>query len=509
MVDALVLLLASERHHRISFPLPPYDFKRIPSSHLVILTVFDFQSVSMASLPYGKQKTYQNIRLTLEPSFPEEALTKLRKVWLSHQNNFHQTQIPIDKQNKLLTCHYFQTSKATFSKDVCNLKLLESKLNFTLAVSSSNGFYAKHIMVSPKNVKSTKNNGLQWLSHGLQIKSYGFLVVMDKSQIKFRDNPLAPFDIPTWILTYVSVCSVAFMFLIHQENGTENLLRTWIAYKFCILLLLIDQPSPIRPTGSGRLKPFIQLLLWAVWALACLLISQIYRGDIFSNLATKQEPHVPETFDGVMDAFPGIPIVTLEICRKGKAIFMPCVLTMLSGNMKGYSKPGTMPRKYKVLMKSLRWIPFEEKEKWGKMKHLLTERKPVSGITWNKSRTLLELHAQTRFVLVEPFQELQVFSQIMANTQYWASKIARVPLFDRWNLWMIRGKYFQLVLGTYLKQLHEAGFGTRLEGQERQFKLRQGLKIALEIIKNETSGLETTLGQYGNCQDGCSKKKNV
>lgn len=511
LVDVLLLLSASDRRHQVSFPLPPDDFKRIPNSHLVILTVFDFRSVSIISLPCGEQKTFHNFRLTLEPSFQEEALTKLRKLWLSHQNNFHRAKFWINKPRKSNKCGYFETANASFSKDVCNLKLLQSKLNFTLYLTGNNGsFFAKRIMLGPHNLQENRNKGNQWLPHGLQIKSYGFMVVMDKSQIRCLGNPLSPFDIPTWILTYVSVWSVAFLIFISQENGTDGMLSTCFAYKIYILLLLVDQPSRIRPTGSGSWKQFMQILLWSTWALTCLVISQIYRGDIFSNLTSMHEPKLPDSLDGVLEYFPGVQIGTLEFCTGIGRKPVSCAMLTLSENMKAYSKPETMPRNYMALKESMRWIPFREDRKWAKIQLSLVERKSVKARSWNKTWGRMGLYKLPAFVLMEPVHELRVFSQSLENTQHWASKVRSFQSLDRRNLWIIQGRYFHLVLGTYLKRLHEAGYGTRLEGQERQFKLRLGLRNALKIGNDETSGLGTTnLGKYGNCQDGCSKERNV
>lgn len=517
--DFLFLLSASLPQKEFnSFTLPPNDTRTVLNGNIVIINVINFQQAFMFSIPRGKQSLS-----LITGSTPVEALISLKHTWLALQSNFNQAIIPIKTKHSKAKCHYFRAGRESFSRDACSLQLLEQKLNFTLD-TGRNWSVARQTVIEGTNIIGAKRNGSFWLPHGMRVKAFGFILVFDKSRIKFKENALIPFDKMVWFLLVLSNFGVASVFFLcyhyFRHKNRTKLLQKILRLKFLLMQLLLDQSanykeSKRRKWNNFQFSGYILMLLWAVWAFGCFIISQTYRADIFSILATTKDPSVPETFPDLLKSDRNVLLTTLEKCSKNRTD-LSCVKYISSDVLESYNS--NVPAQFKILKDSVHWIKLFDSYKWAEVVYSLKEKKSLPAkLPGSKRDEMLELHRPPKFALLDMKQELQVFAQSLKyfESKYWPSKLLPIPALDRKTLWVIKGRRYHLIFGTYLGRVHEAGFSTRFESQEQVYKLVYKLrKSFLKLMRSQGQSVEEAekseiSWKFLSCVEGCAKARQL
>lgn len=210
---------------------------------------------------------------------------------------------------------------STFHKSACTMILLRAMKNFTMLVgnvSETNNLQSEvkaNQYIVKENVNFWKLYGRMGSVFGVEIVHYAFTTFINKNHLRNRHSEIkqnlifAP--MPWWTWSSLGALGFATSFLLFLEF--DKLKGRWSSEGPTLntFYLLIDQPIP-GISWNGQL---VKLGLMTVWCAFCLVISNAYRGFIFSCLTNPIKAVVPETLSELMES--GIEMWTTDFCTNG------------------------------------------------------------------------------------------------------------------------------------------------------------------------------------------------
>ncbi|CAG7717273.1 unnamed protein product [Allacma fusca] len=195
----------------------------------------------------------------------------------------------------------------------CAQGVLMRLLNFTLASAPSNKIFDSSVFNIRKPPSSAilgnifaSSNLPQWIGNHSRWLSYDWLVTAETfNTFTFAWVITEPslthsalwdgLDIISWILVLMSVSLVILTLKLVRKRDVPTVSSFQI-----VIFLMLDQ-GQLPPRKSLKILGVQAGALVSIWALTCVVITNGYKGNMFSLLTAISSPQVPQTLDEVLE----------------------------------------------------------------------------------------------------------------------------------------------------------------------------------------------------------------
>lgn len=352
-------------------------------------------------------------------------------------------------------------STTQLTSSICVFHILASKFNFTF--SKGNKFKNKgfsFIEASPRhslsaiNIQRHSNAKLSlWVSYGFVQAPMKFITFQTRPLVSLEKLLFQPYDIPTWILVFISAAIFAVILLPGSPKGVWEIILS-------LLFSCLEQSVELRLTQKNKASLRAQHLCWAVWTLIMIVISNGYKGKIFALLTKVEKVDWP----GNVKDLAGDASITMLSCE----VFYG----------RKYGSKGTYPllEMYfdEHIVKNGTW---EEYFTLKQSKIQLYVRNPmiVTGdiihqSVFSRNRVqgefLVGNVSSPKFAFIYREQDISFIHSVVSNII--ASRSNEIHGFDLWMPWAIGKNYFHDTFTDVLGALEQTGFLLAFE-RHKQF----------------------------------------
>lgn len=366
--DIIKINKAPEERSEFIWYLKPVDksHKEKPYTHLrksfkpaIYLEIQNYVAAFYVCIPCEND----NMSSTVDTPDTSVTVSDIRKNWDKLHENLRKINIhvPQGRVTHSQISYYFHSGHSApcaqypgkafkFRPNMCAIILLSSMKNFTMLLGWVPDDVIRHSTIRFElNLDDRNVVILKWIVHastnyGVEFIHFAFVTFFKKQLIKINHADIiqhfifAPF--PRW--TWVSVGAFGVTTSVMFSFGMGNLKGAWISAVLTPtnLFLLIDQPIP-RISCNDRLA---KLGLMTAWCAFCLIISNAYKGFIFSCLTGLIRPVVPETLVDLLES--GMVIGTTDFfqqelaptkCSTLKFGILPEIISGIKDSEKIYS----------------------------------------------------------------------------------------------------------------------------------------------------------------------------
>lgn len=277
----------------------------------IYLEIENFSLVSMICIPCSEKRTDSNLVTLSRPKmFGKPSVSHVRKAWedlhLNLKGSLIKTYVPNVSlhfhKGQLLPCSPYPHKTSEYRPLRCVLILLSLKLNFSLEADNSNlnaiMYSDIHVLfVADITLKLMKDFGKSAIPYGTVNQWYHFIVLYHKMEMRLNliklQGILAPFPWWTWICIAALAISTSHLLIANAKQGAIFSFLNTFHSCFMYTVLLVDQGAPSLPKSDV----FRNFKLWLVWGIFTLIISNAYRGFLFSSLTANVEPAFPGTVE--------------------------------------------------------------------------------------------------------------------------------------------------------------------------------------------------------------------
>lgn len=452
-----------------------------------LLTKVTMICITCASKDFIMKKlTTQDIQIT----------TSILKMWsnLHKDMNGAYVSIEVGYINPRAHCSGFagnyQVHEYPPSIPGCVHKIFAKKYNYSYIHDPGKvqvGRVVYSVFISTGNHHAQRSQKIRrwgWLSYHVNFQSFKFIVV----QRKGRYQPIlitAPLDAPTWTLGVITatLLQILTMFVLDwKKYGTIC---------FSILASILEQA--VAPHFKPKLRTCIQLSVpWTIWLFALTILTQSYKGKIFSILAKEIDPEWPNSLEQLVTQ--PYELFTTYASFDGKYVH-----SLLKDSFLKYFKgvPGVdYPEEYATLKESLIFHQDgpEDLATGILIKNRFGRLPPINNDSWVASEwERWEDLPSTDFAIIDTQSEIDKFTsacKMYSNliTRNAVSKPRPFPGFMVITPWLTDRNFFRPFFRKYLAWFYESGVLTKLDeyhGMIRIAKSTQHVKVGYSRMVEE------------------------
>lgn len=346
---------------------------------------------------------------------------------------------------------------------ICTNLMISRKLNYSLydivKYALPHAKVSSQFIVGGDNNFIAKNSRMNWISTAAKATPYEFVTIVNKLPGNF-EAILKPFDWFTWIAIFSASVGVIIIF---QFAGAGHMKRKVTLMDIQgkvlhILCFILDQP-----TGKhffANCTHFVIMIIWALWSIFSLNISQYYKGSILSFLSISPHPVVPQDLNSLVDE--GHLIMSSDTYYRMwdngteahvGSVLKEMLLPNLIENFK--SHVGLNGNVYERLNKSLVWISN------GAVQQIASMAKNDSfihgGYQYYTTNATFPI-PEDNFVILDPEDRVfELTSLISIFSQKYISKVYQLPVFMQRDSWMVFNNFFAPCFINSLSQIYESG----------------------------------------------------
>ncbi|CAL8143066.1 unnamed protein product [Orchesella dallaii] len=393
------------------------------------------------------------------------------------------------------------------TSSACTYLIIRKALNFSTIHNRSpllerivtHGSIYTGMIVTESNLDWITNRKFQMLSYAITAEPYGYIMVLDHAPSNLKAI-IQPFDWKIWINLGVATSLLTFILSLEFENGSRsagiktnyfhndkvNMVATSRVW-FSIMVALLDQPTSVISTYSKRNSSTV--MLWTLWCLVALSVSQSYKGALFSFLSSSPIPWIPDTLGRILDSnMPLITQVSMIVTHgppnkkkvSSRSILKDAILrdilqSLPDGNASIY---GTLSRK-------IEWIGGDA----GSATVSLLKSDRILNRDTNKS-----IPTPQSFFVIDKTNHAELFKMHLTFfTKKWVSNVQPLPIFMSRSAWTIKENYLYSRLKSKLAQLYESGLYDRWEAFYVKDDIVYYIKKAAEqlddrVVRNSSNG---------------------
>lgn len=472
-------------------------YHHIVKSHkpAIYLEIANLSQVSFICLPCMRwtiEEVNQKIVLNKKDIFGRNPTpSHIRKSWIQLHSNMQQIPFASFKFQDLTyqIPQYFHTDHTTpcspypgvtnyFDPRVCTIILLSRTYNYSLTIRNVDkediGFSRLHFIIVDKayldqNLINSRKEGISLPIFGVDLDLYGFMVLYDKKNLHVNElrllGILAPF--PAWVWLAIGFLSFLTSTLLWWNWETSqiifgNLMHSW----FTFTSLLLDQPSPKIPGGKDGLE---KLKLWLPWSIFCLIISQGYRGFLFSSLAVVTTPVTPATVGELIGT--GMLLGSTEVYYQPNGTRGPALCDKI------------LPELTKLMKKKDMYLELQISVKWFGNSVV-----PIS-VNISKQKTVwvgappTPIRVPNKFAIIDPIYRLDFLRSLFEQLGvFWVSpSIVEFTVLAR-GVWYTTNNYVFPIFSEWLSHVYESGLLERWQAffTEHHKKLRKREQMMLQ-----------------------------
>lgn len=406
---------------------------------------------------------------------------------------------PEEKIRKIRSCDQILEYTRDFNAptvEACILHALGTKLNFSLTDS--------HYRSGATEIKRRKRLSMNYFDNevkpnmrvivelGLVFEEWGFLTIQDKrngSHLTANATLSNPFDFSIWIILGVSFV----LMVVVLETGVA--IVDELSFKNITMLIPIRllgsmlEQSGCTPTNIQVKKlmcPLYQKYFysssWVIWYFAVFVLSQFYKGKMFSYLTQVNQPWFSKSLNELTEISENFDIITFI----GEPQGWQSILEM---HLKEVIETGIYPEYYPKILKLAKY-----KHDWlfGMRKfsvdlflqHNLNMLPNGSSI----KTQLTEYPMQTNFAELDLLKHVKMQKHILGlytPNSVWTSPVIQAQNFMTCMPWTVTRNAFYPILKHGLGQIFESGLYTRwdnfhddINGMVNLYDVEKKLKYA-------------------------------
>lgn len=260
-----------------------------------------------------------------------QSINGIRQVWTEMHSNLNgalvkTNRIPLRREyfyrndSNDICRMYIRTLRIESTK--CVLLFMASKFNFTPSFSQkrpSKSYFESNTILTEGNLK-VKVQQEVWLSYGFSVNTYTMIVLQQDiahSLMAYRvDGMLKPFPFILWLLlfsaSYFSAAILAQKSCHSIKRYVSQVIKVW--FDLCCLLLAQatgNTATTVVRRNDRKLMGTL-IVVWFLWSLVALFITQLYQGEMFNSLANSYKPDVPSSLGDALNR--GIAIGDYSSC---------------------------------------------------------------------------------------------------------------------------------------------------------------------------------------------------
>lgn len=514
-------------------------------SHLpaVYLEIANFSTASLICFPCiasDFKSEVVTIRVESLNQFGRITVPEIRQIWMKLHTNLRGTQIGMDsKVDWDQSAKYFHPGHTTpysiypgkpefFDECFCAIILIKNMHNFSFGSESlerpiiHSTIYFRHFIDSSL-IRFWRTDGLMVSPHGIFIRQSGFISFYDKNEL-FREQSnlkgiLAPFPWWAWINTGAFGILASFLMAIRKEQHTHTVsLRKCLGSCFILTALFIEQHTPVV-TSKGAVGRFVTL--WFVWATFSLVVSNAYRGFLFSALASVTKPSTPLTVGEL--ARPGMLIGTTSWhwqSENGSLAIKSTLTRSILPKIISYQNNSEKYQEYSRLQKSVYWVAshislaefsvqasINRTALVGPQSHIIPIPYLLSVLDSNKSLVVgpysRKIIIPNKFGIIDSMVRIKWFKGWFQDIgSYWVSNPISEPRFMNHLVWDTHNNYLYRTFTLAIARIYESGMSDRW----RIFSLAYSEKYIRKDIRNLTKGI---VGSSKNLLKGHSVSRHI
>lgn len=430
----------------------------------IYLEIRDFSQILMICLPCFS--AFPDEKQSLLPM--EEAGLKtmqtVEQIWLTMHRNLHRTVIkywgqqPITQISDYIypdhsaPCAFFPRKTRYLLATECAMVLLSIKKNFSMLGEDNKNYVYIHSVVKSRilldaiSTSVTLQDRELVLNHGIEYTAFGFITLHDKKDL--IRNPLKMTEIltpfPTW--TWPVIVSVGFTtsicFYCNSESIRPIRVSKLLDSFYAISILLVDQVAGKLPWKDDVTNRAI----WFAWGLFCLVVSNAYKGFIFSELAITETPKTPQTLDELAQS--NLKTITLEWFDNITGdVSLPVLTTKILSNEILIETDHARRSMFQQLQSSIEWFPVTYDE--------LTAQISLSKTIEIGGRLL---RIEKKLAIMDPIKNLNLLKALLEDVDvFWVSKVISETGLGHQDAWFATYNYLHPILSRGLGTLHESG----------------------------------------------------
>jgi len=369
----------------------------------------------------------------------------------------------------------------------CLLRVLKQKLNTTDSrdIYAAYGLATYLVMLSI-NVEELLdrefrdgfyNRRYEPVSYGMSLTRYRFGTLTNNLHGQDISSLTRPFDVLIWIFLILSTFCVTLSFRAFFGDS-----QTWSTIGIFVISILLEQ-SPNIVNNVRYLRKQVYFL-FVLWLLLSLLVSNAYKGVLFSFLATPTVPRVPETLSEVVNS--NMLIATssefeeiIDDKRVRKAKLQKWIESYLEKLRAGTTSVNQDEDTYIKLKESMLCV---RNNRLTNMFIAMESGTEIDSVIRGKSinctipRKLIFIDEE---LFVDLFGEL---NSLFTNNVFIQGR--SLDLFTETEQWVVQRNAFLRLLRPILSALEEAGLYTRWEYFENILSVNKILKSTRKTVLN-------------------------
>lgn len=431
----------------------------------IYFEIDNFTDVSYICIPCsekGKSSSREESHVKVRGT---ESITILRKAWEILHLKMHQSLFAADFANTDAYFHKGQSAPCSsyprktdeYYSHHCMLIVVTKRCNFTMVKFGSIQASPIHSEIREVIVSSKINPNFKYvvLHYGSSNPMFGFIVMYHKTEMRISliklEGIMAPF--PWWVWVCIAMVTFVTSSLSIDEMKQAVYLTFLNAFYSCFLFssVILDQGTSELP----RNKNLCKFVLWSAWGIFSLIVSNGYRGFLFSSLAIEVDPQSPQNLEELVKS--EMLIGTTQSFYNSKTetwgnVMSDCILPPLISFKKTSNKTKEI---YQKLQTSLKLFDYPD--------HISTV---VIGASVNRSVweddgiNITSITVPEKFALLDVDDDnyINLFKTLFEDANnFWVSRPIMEPRFTTKMILMTPNNYLNPIIGLSLAKLHESG----------------------------------------------------
>lgn len=328
----------------------------------------------------------------------------------------------------------------------CPLPTIARSLNFSFGYGNRRAVRFSQItldcQMSQRIAGQMEENSLSVVSFGLELELYGLMVIVDRSLLEQSLDALifAPFNWWVWLEILALCTGVALVIALKMEL---RFLKITALFRniFDLIMLAIEQGSSGRLAIIAR-KALMSKTQFMMWAIFCLIVRELYRGSMFSELSSEPDPPwVPRSIESLVES----KLVVGTFMSISKLEDNSGLTEMLSDN---YSRSDSFWKLGKTLTKFHNIIGYT-----------LPNFAFYSAI--HRRHVFGGLSASKKFALVDRMENLNLMKELLGMPSLgngkWVSRPSPEHRLVSRKFILVQGNFLFPILKNGFARLHESG----------------------------------------------------
>lgn len=443
---------------------------KLPAIYLEIL---NFLQVTLICIPCSRKSSRKDndILPMLDPEGFQSPM-QIRERWLWLNANMYRiivilpsdlinsTQKSDDFSKGHITCTLLSSERSPFIEaHRCIAVVLREPGNVSVLRWVSEPQIGIHEMISESNLLSWRMNERSVIVHGMKSDDYGYIVLYGRklanSQVVLKMKLiLIPFVWWGWATILLLSLAISALLAVHITGmSISSVWKETIHLYFPLTSLLLDQPSRAHSYQGTATKELTQMALWFIWGLFCILVSNTYKGSLFSSLSFVETPAFPHSLRELIEN--GM-LIGSTACYKQDKLRLSTLTDNLLPEIITATTDAFSRKMYAALKDSLVWFTNAD---------LVSFANQTSSIGVTRVNFTLSKLPTDKFSVIDTFARIVNLKNYLEELRvFWVSKpVPLEPVFASRSFWSVEYNYFFPTFSRSLANAHELGLFNRWE----------------------------------------------